>query len=272
MSRSRLALLVPLLLVGCGPVRPDRHPFPSGHLVDLSHAYDDQTIFWPTAEAFVLEKEFEGMTEGGYYYAANRFRMSEHGGTHIDAPIHFHQSGATVDRIPLEQLMGAGVVVDVTEACGKDPDYRISVDDLLRWEKANGTIPEGTIVFFRTGFGRFWPDRTRYLGTDERGPQAVPKLHFPGLDPEAARWLVAHRGIRAVGLDTASIDCGQSKLFETHRILFEKEIPAFENLANLDRLPARGFEVIALPMKIKGGSGGPLRAVAILPISEPARP
>ena len=102
------------------------------------------------------------------------------------------------------------------------------------------------------------------MGTDERGPAAVAKLHFPGLHPDAARWLVANRQINAIGLDTPSIDYGQSTLFESHRILFEKNIPAFENVANLDQLPVKGFTVIALPMKIKGGSGGPVRIIAML--------
>jgi len=122
-----------------------------------------------------------------------------------------------------------------------------------------------TSRLIRTGFGRFWPDRKAYLGTDERGAPAVAKLHFPGLHPDAARWLIAERQIHAVGLDTASIDHGPSKQFETHRALFEANVPAFENLAELDELPATGFSVVALPIKIRGGSGGPLRAIAILP-------
>ncbi len=103
------------------------------------------------------------------------------------------------------------------------------------------------------------------MGTDERGPEAVAKLHFPGLDPEAAGWLVASRTIKSIGLDTPSIDFGQSTHFESHQALFAAEIPAFENLANLERLPESGFGIIALPMKIAGGSGGPLRIVAIVP-------
>jgi len=131
------------------------------------------------------------------------------------------------------------------------------------WEREHGQIAKDSIMLLRTGYGKRWPDREKYLGTNERGAAAVAKLHFPGLHPEAARWLTTERAIRAVGLDTASIDYGQSTLFESHRILFEKNIPAFENLANLDQLPAKDFHVIALPMKIKGGSGGPLRIVAI---------
>ena len=121
------------------------------------------------------------------------------------------------------------------------------------------------IVLIRTGFGRYWPDREKYMGTAERGPQAVPQLHFPGIDPEAARWLVAERNVKAIGIDTPSLDYGQSTLFESHVALFADNIPGFENVANLDQLPLSGFSVLALPMKIHGGSGGPLRIVAVLP-------
>ena len=236
-----------------------------GQIIDLTHAFDSETIFWPTEEGFVLEKGIEGVAEQGYYYAAHRFRTAEHGGTHIDAPIHFHAERWTVDEIPLDRLVGSAVLVDVSDRCAKDPDHRASVADFEAWENQHGRIPSASIVLIRTGFGRFWPDRKAYLGTDERGASAVEKLHFPGLHPDAARWLIAERQIRAVGLDTASIDHGPSKQFETHRALFEASVPAFENLAGLDELPPTGFTVVALPIKIRGGSGGPLRAIAILP-------
>lgn len=161
--------------------------------------------------------------------------------------------------------MGQAIVVDVTKQCARDRDYLVTETDFINWEKQNGRIASGTIVFLRTGFGRFYPDRKRYLGTEERGAAAVANLHFPGLHPNAARWLLRNRSIKAIGLDTASIDHGQSTLFESHRILFDRNVPAFENVANLHRLPIKGFSVIALPMKIKGGSGGPLRIVAVLP-------
>lgn len=264
MKRTGVAcalVFVSVLALGCGS-RP-QDPF-AGRLVDLSHAYDEQTIFWPTAEGFKLEKVSEGMTPQGYYYAANNFSTAEHGGTHLDAPVHFAEGRNTADRVPLEQLLGAGVVVDVSEKCARDADYQVAVEDFNAWEREHGRLPGGSIILLRTGFDRRWPDRRSYMGTDERGPEAVAKLHFPGLHPEAARWLAAERAPKAVGLDTPSIDFGQSKLFESHRVLFERNIPAFENLANLDQLPAKGFFVVALPMKIKGGSGGPLRAVAIV--------
>ncbi|HEV8133286.1 MAG TPA: cyclase family protein [Pyrinomonadaceae bacterium] len=237
---------------------------PSRRIVDLTYPFDSDSVYWPTAETFKLETDFEGVTDKGYFYSAYRFSAAEHGGTHLDAPVHFAKGRNSVDQIPLEQLTGPGLVVDVTAQCTKDPDYLISTADIQNWERRNGRIGAGSIVLLRTGFGRYYPDRKKYLGTDERGAAAVAKLHFPGLDPAAARWLTTNRSIKAIGLDTASIDRGQSTLFESHRALFEKNVPAFENVANLDQLPVKGFTVIALPMKIKGGSGGPLRIIAML--------
>jgi kynurenine formamidase len=239
--------------------------FPAGEAIDLSHAYDAQAIFWPTAEPFRLEKVADGVTPAGFYYAANNFFTSEHGGTHLDAPVHFAQGRQSADQVPLSRLIGAAVVVDVTAAAGANADYQISVADLQRWEEQNGAIPGEAIVLLRTGYSQRWPDAERYLGTAQRGEAAVANLHFPGLHPDAAKWIVANRPIKAIGIDTASIDYGQSTLYESHRVLYEQNIPAFENLTSLERLPARGAFVIALPMKIRGGSGAPLRAVAIVP-------
>jgi len=204
-------------------------------------------------------------TEKGYFYTANQFCAAEHGGTHADAPIHFAAGGGTVDQIPLQQLIGPAAVVDVSAKASADRDYRVTVPDFLAWEKQHGTIPENTIVLLRTGYDRYWPDSARYLGTAERGAEAVAKLHFPGLDPQAARWLAQQRRIKAVGLDTASIDYGQSTLFQSHQTLSGSGIPIFENVAGLAGLPATGSWVLALPMKIRGGSGAPLRLVAWVP-------
>jgi kynurenine formamidase len=233
-------------------------------IIDLTYPFDSDSVYWPTAETFKLETDFEGVTDKGYFYSAYRYSAAEHGGTHLDAPVHFAKGRNSVDQIPLEQLTGAGVVIDVTAQCASNPDYLISVADIQNWERRNGRIAAGSIVLLRTGFGKYYPDRKKYLGTDERGAAAVAKLHFPGLDPGAARWLTTNRSIKAIGLDTASIDRGQSTLFESHRTLFEKNVPAFENVANLDQLPVKGFTIVALPMKIKGGSGGPLRIIAML--------
>jgi len=238
---------------------------PNGALVDLTHSFNEQTIYWPTAKTFTLEKVAEGETERGYFYAANNFAAAEHGGTHLDAPVHFARNGDTADEIPLRRLVGPSVVVDVSRAALADRDYQINRADFRAHERRHGRIPRGAIVLLRTGYAKFWPDRERYMGTAERGDAAVPKLHFPGLHPDGARWLVRERRIRAVGLDTPSIDYGQSTLFESHRILGAAEVPVFENLARLTRLPAENFLFIGLPMKIDRGSGGPLRAMAIVP-------
>ena len=258
-----------LALVAASCARPPA-PAPSllsGTLVDLSHEYSDQAIFWPTAEVFRLEKVADGMTPQGYYYAANNFAGAEHGGTHLDAPVHFAQGRWSAEQVPLEQLIGEAAVVDVSAACASQPDYQVSVADLTAWEETHGSL-NGMILLIRTDYATRWPDAARYLGTAERGEAAVPKLHFPGLHPDAARWLVENRQVKAVGIDTASIDYGQSTLFETHRVIYARNIPGFENLTNLHQLPPRGATVIALPMKIKGGSGAPLRAIGIVASSQ----
>lgn len=242
----------------------NRFSFSKETLVDLTHDYSENTLYWPTEEGFKLETEFDGLTEKGYFYSAKKFSAPEHGGTHMDAPIHFSQDGKTVDQIPLEQLIGNGIVIDVSKKCLENSNYQILVDDVANWESQYGKIPSETIVFLHTGFGELWPNRIKYLGTDKIGLKALSELSFPGLNPETAKWLVENRQINAIGIDTQSIDYGKSQFFETHRILCSSNIPFFENVANLRKLPAINFSVIALPMKIKGGSGAPVRLIAII--------
>lgn len=257
-------LLFPLLLIaGCSP--RGQADFPAGEWVDLSHDFSDETIYWVTAEPFKRTTVAEGKTEKGYYYSAYNYSAAEHGGTHIDAPVHFAEGAKKVDELPLTQLIASAVKIDVSEKALANRDYLISVDDIKKWEVRNGKIPEHSIVLFQTGYGKYWPDKKNYLGTDGRGEAAVKDLHFPGLDPEAAKWLVENCKINAVGIDTASIDYGQSTTFDSHVALMTNNVPAFENVANLDKLPVRDFRIIALPMKIKGGSGAPLRIVAFIP-------
>ena len=255
--------------VGCaaGHFRSDPFAWEQSRFIDLTHSFGADTIVWPTEQNFQLVVQQAGETPGGYYYASNRLEMAEHGGTHIDAPVHFAKGGQTLDQVPIEHLVGAGVRIDVTAQCARNRDYRVTVQDFERWEAAHGLIPNRSIVLLDTGFARFWPSRQRYLGTELRGPEAVRSLHFPGLHPDAAAWLVRERQVKAVGIDTASIDDGQSSKFETHVALLSQNVPVFENLSDLRDLPYRGFEIIALPMKIAGGTGGPLRIIAVLPPS-----
>jgi len=235
-----------------------------GDIVDLTHPFDSRTIYWPTEPLFDHHLYTEGETESGAWYASGRFSAAEHGGTHIDAPYHFWRAGSTVDLVSPDRLIGPGVLIDATEACAGDSDHIIGIEELTLWEANHGRIPTGSIVLLRTGFGDFYPDPERYMGTAERGPDAVARLHFPGLAPEAARWLAVERDIAAVGLDTPSIDHGRSTTYDAHVAIFEHDIPAFENVANLHLLPPTGFTVIALPMLIRGGTGAPLRIVAIM--------
>lgn len=268
-----LVALAVLLETGCS--------FPSKHLsppasspyrapwidaravVDLTYPLGPTTIFWPTSLPFTLEPVSQGWTEGGYWYAAHNIHMAEHGGTHMDAPFHFGKGKATTDAVPLSSCMGPAAVVDVRDKAAANPDYALSIEDLLRWEREHGPLPRGAIVVMYSGWGRRWGDKRAYLGSDVPGD--VGNLHFPGFSEQAARFLVQQREIAAIAVDTASIDPGPSRDFPVHRILAEGNKPAFENLAGVERLPPAGAFIVALPIKIVGGSGGPARVIAFLP-------
>lgn len=237
----------------------------SGRWIDLTHTLAEDSVFWPTAPDYEHEEVANGIAEGGYYYSSYNLHLSEHGGTHLDAPIHFAEGRQTADEIPLTSLIGPAAVIDVTEQASADRDYRVTVADIEGWEAEHGELPDGAILLIRTGFDRYWPDRQGYLGTVLRGEEGVAALNFPGIAEETAHFLVEYRDLAAVGIDTASLDHGPSTEFPAHRLLLGANIPGFENVANLGELPATGAMVIALPAKIAGGSGAPLRIVAHLP-------
>jgi kynurenine formamidase len=236
----------------------------TARVVDLTWPFDAKTIYWPNSpSAFELKSLSYGVAPGGWFYSSNAFCTPEHGGTHLDAPIHFAEKGRTADQVPPRQLIAAAAVIDVSRAAAANSDYRLTVADVQDWEKRHGAIAPGTIVLLRTGWGRRWPDKKTYLGDDTPGDAS--HLHFPSFGPEAAELLVRQRRVGALGVDTASIDPGDSKDFPVHRLANGADVPGLENLASLEELPERGAWVIALPMKIAGGSGGPLRIVALLP-------
>lgn len=196
-------------------------------MVDLTHTYNAQTIYWPNSPTtFALESQAKGPTPGGWFYSANRFSSPEHGGTHLDAPVHFSEQGKSSEQIPLSQLIAPAVVIDIQSKVAQAPDYLLTRDD---------------------------------------EPGRTDRLHFPSYGAEAARLLVEERQVAVLGADVASIDGGQSQDFQVHRIAAAKNVPGLENLTNLDSLPPTGAFVLALPMKIEGGSGGPLRAVGLVP-------
>lgn len=236
---------------------------PHPTIVDLTHSFDDKTIYWPTNKHFEWEKMNWEITSKGYWYASGAFAASEHGGTHIDAPLHFARVGSSVDAITVDRLISPAVVIDVRLACQNNPDYILTESDLLTWEAQHGRIEKDTLVLLHTGWERHWPNAQRYLGS--LTPDDPTTLHFPGFSAEAMEFLVTHRGIRGVGIDTASIDPGQSSDFHAHQILSRANLYAIENIAGLEQLPTRGATVFALPMKIKGGTGAPVRIIAWVP-------
>jgi len=261
-----ISLTVGLLLSTSAEADPKLPPWAGFSVVDMSHSFAADTIYWPTEEGFKLRVGFEGITEGGYYYASNYYSAADHGGTHLDAPKHFAEGKQAADEVPLERLMGPACVVDVSEQALADPDYRLSEADVDAWENQHGRIPSGCILLLNTGYARYWPDREKYMGTNLLGADGVANLRFPGLSRESAVVLAA-RGVGAVGIDTPSIDYGRSHDFVVHRYLYERNIPGFENVANLHSLPPKGAYVIALPMKIADGSGAPLRIIGLVPQS-----
>lgn len=257
-----IRLLIALAALGAGSLLA--HDLERLRPIDLTHPFNEKTIYWPTdTTGFQLKELAHGKTDAGFFYAANALCTAEHGGTHLDAPLHFAEGKQSTEQIPLEQLIGPAAVIDVSDRAAKDRDYRLSREDVLSFEKRHGRIAPGTIVLLRTGWSRHWPDRKKYLGDDTPGDAS--KLSFPSFGEEAAKLLVGERKAAMLGVDTASIDYGRSKDFIVHRIAAAQNVGGLENLTNLDQLPATGATIIALPMKIEGGSGGPARVIALLP-------
>jgi kynurenine formamidase len=232
-------------------------------IVDLSHEYGEDTLYWPTdTRGFQLDTLAEGMTPAGFFYAMKEFATAEHGGTHLDAPYHFQEGAELVGEIPLRRLIAPGAVVDVSVQAEADADYRASAADIRTWEAEHGTVAPGTAVLFRTGWAKRWPDALAYLGDDE--PGSADNLHFPGLAEDAMRLLV-EREVGLVGIDTASVDYGPSTDFIVHQVGGAAGIPNLENVGDLSEVPATGFLLLALPMKIEAGTGAPVRIVALIP-------
>jgi len=259
--RNRVFVSVLVALI-CGPVKAlDLDAY---QLIDLSHTYDKDTLYWPTSPSAFEKTELNfGELESGYFYSAYTVCTPEHGGTHLDAPMHFAANGASTEKIPLDNLIAPAIVIDVSDQAAADRNYRLSVADVRRFEAQHGGIEAGTIVLLRTGWSQFWPDATGYLGDDKPGDAS--NLEFPGFGADAVRLLAEERRVAVLGVDSASIDYGPSQDFMAHRIAAAAGVVNLENLTNLDQLPATGATILALPMKIGGGSGGPARVVALVP-------
>lgn len=228
-------------------------------LADLTYPFDEKTIYWPTADGFKLTSIAHGFTDKGYFYSGNVMSLPEHGGTHLDAPLHFAKDHWAVDEIPLERFQGSAAVIDLRSKIKDEADALIEADDIKAWENEHVKLGSDHIVFFYTGWDRFWNDKKKYLGSDQKGD--VENLHFPGLSRSAAQYLVKCR-VKGVGLDTASLDPGNSRDFWAHRILLGANIYGIENVAHLSQLSATGAQVTVAPMKIAHGTGAPVRIFA----------
>ncbi len=260
-----LVAFVSMSLICTGAKSPDRS-IATDKLLDMTYPFSESTIYWPTAEPFKQEKLNWRVLDSGWWYASNNYRASEHGGTHVDAPIHFYEKGKTIDQIPLQEWIGPAIKIDLAEKCLRDRDYLMTVADIKDWEQRNATIPLNAWVLMYTGIdAKYYPDREEVLGTIKTGTAALPELSFPGFSAEAAEFLTKERNIKGIGLDTPSIDYGKSKDFKVHRICFAAGKLAIENIANLDKLPAVGATLYAIPMFIKDGTGAPARVFAVLP-------
>ena len=258
---NQIVIVLALCLIALPSLPLDLNDY---ELVDLSYAFNSDAIYWPTQPSgFEKHQLAFGETEGGFFYSAFSICTPEHIGTHLDAPLHFAAEGQATEQIPLERLIVPGVVIDVTAQAEADRNYLLQTRDVLAFEAAYGRIAPSTAVLLRSGWSQYWPDRKAFLGDDTPGDTS--KLGFPSYGFEAATLLIDERHVALLGVDTASIDYGTSTDFTVHRLAAAATVSAFENLMSLERLPPTGFVVIALPMKIEGGSGGPVRVVALVP-------
>lgn len=259
-----IVLSLSLLLMAFGvsatfrPAENARASWPkNGRIVDLSYAIREDSPAWP-GDARPFEARINARAEEAGYFSRS-FCMLEHFGTHLDAPIHFAPGTMPVDAIPVEQLFGPAVVLDIQAEVADNPDYRLTPEDVLNWEKRHGRIPPGAIVLARTGWAARWPDERRYRNQDATGV-----MHFPGFSVEAVR-LLLDRQPGGLGIDTFSVDYGPSTDFPVHRLSHGAGLYHLENLADLSVLPETGAALVVAPIKLAGGSGGPTRVFALLP-------
>ncbi|KAK8730771.1 hypothetical protein OTU49_007922 [Cherax quadricarinatus] len=239
----------------------------TAEVIDLSYTYNVDAPTSPQLSPFTHTIIKKGLNKLNIWVELNDFCSSEHSGTHIDAPVHYSQHGWTVDAVPIARLWRVpAVVVDVSKEITQtqDKNYEVKVRDLEQWEEVHGTIPDGALVLFRTGWATKVKNIREYAGLDQQNNR-----NFPGVGKGAAEWLVKHKsrhsyetGVVGVGIDTLCLDKGSTVRLPAHVTFFQNNIYGLENLANLDKLPETGSYVTVMPLKIGGGSGSPARIVA----------
>ncbi len=212
---------------------------------------------------FELE-EISAYDERGPYWYWNNFRTGEHTGTHFDAPIHW-VSGKDLDdvsQVPAQRLVGPAVVIDKTAEVAANPDFCLEVEDIKAWEAANGPIPKGSWVLYRTGWSKYADDPAAYANADENGP------HTPGLSAAAARYLAEETEILGMGVETVGTDAGGAMAFDPpfpcHTLFLGANKYGVTQLRNMDKLPVTGAVLIVAPLPIVKGSGSPCRVLGLV--------
>jgi kynurenine formamidase len=230
-------------------VRPPKKRF-----ADLTH------LFREGFPVFVVGQEPERETIADYATAgfyAQRWTFGEHSGTHMDAPGHFDEGGRLSPEITPQELILPIVVVDISARAAEDADTMLLLDDLVRFERRHGRIPKGALVAMNSGWAAKVGDPLEF-----KGGASFPNYHFPGFSLEAAMWLVQERSVTAIGVDTLSLDPGNSSTFPVHVNYLATDRYGLENLANLDQIPPRGALAYVGLIPWEEGSGGPCRVIA----------
>jgi len=225
-------------------------------VVDLTHTMSPEFPTFFGVPGIEMQKQFDIKKDGFNLYW---WRIIEHAGTHLDAPIHFSEAGATADALDVATLVVPLAVVDVAAKAEADADYVVSRDDLAAWEAKNGPLPDGCCVAMHSGWARHLGDAAKYTGKDAAGV-----FHFPGFAPDAAEWLIRERRVVGLAVDTLSLDHGPSKDFKTHYLWLPSGRWGLENVANLDRVPPAGATLVVGNAKVKNATGGPARLLALV--------
>ena len=224
-------------------------------VVDLTHTLSPEFPTFFGVPGIVMEKRYTLKKDGAN---VNWWHLAEHAGTHIDAPFHYSESGATVDMIPADQLVVPLAVVDVSAKAARNADYAMSRQDLAEWEAKNGRLPDGCCVAMHSGWAQH-ATNAKFAGKDAAGV-----MHFPGVDPAAADWLLKQRRVAGLAVDTLSLDPGNSKTFKAHATWLPSGRWGIENIANLDKVPETGATLVVGAPKVKGATGGPSRIFALV--------
>ena len=226
------------------------------HIVDLSHVIHSGIPQWPGDPPVEFDPVAQ-ISQNGYHL--RRFSMGEHTATHINAPGSFHQAGMGISDYSPESLVGQAVVLDVTREAAQNPDYLLTLEDVLGWEAQFGEVPAGSTVLLYSGWQEKWDAPREFFNFDFEG---VP--HFPGFGTEAVRFMLEKREIAGIGIDTHGVDGGNDQTFAVNRLMVEHPRTVLENLTNLDRLPPVGVTLVLGLLRLKDGSGSPVSALAFV--------